>query len=99
MPLHYLIFEASDDGQGTGTWDAEASVRAAQWPAVQAEVRTVMDAAEALSPGPRGPLDDGGVWDADVQEVDEGGWFTVTLTLVGPCAWGEALLARLGADE
>ena len=99
MPLHYLIFEASEDGQDTGTWEAIASVRAAQLPAVQAEVQVVLDAAETHSPGPRGPLDEGGTWDADVHELAEGEWCTVILTLVGPSAWGEALLARLNPDD
>ena len=98
MPLHYLIFEASDDGQDTGTWDAMASVREAQLSAVQAEAQAVLDAAEAHCPGPRGPLDEGGAWDADHHVQPEGDWTTVTLTLVGPIAWGEALLARLAAD-
>lgn len=97
MTLHYLIFDASDDGEGTGTWEAVASVRAADVPAVRAEAQTVLAAAERRAPGPRGPLDDGGVWDADVQEQCDGDWTTVTLTLAGPWAWGEALIDRLDA--
>lgn len=93
MQPHYLIFEASDDGDGTGSWDAMASVRPAALPQVLAEVRTVLAWADANSPGPRGPLDDGGVWDADLHQQTEGDWVTVTLTLTGPCAWGDALLA------
>ena len=55
MPLHYLIFDASDDGDGTGTWEAMASVRAPQLPAVLAEVQAVLAWAEAHAPGLRGP--------------------------------------------
>ena len=97
MTFNYLIFEASDDGEGTGTWDAMASARAADVPAVLAEVQAVLTWAEQHSPGPRGPLDDGGTWDADQQVQTDGDWTTVTLTITGPWAWGEALVARFSA--
>jgi len=96
MQLRYLIFDASDDGEGTGTWDAMASVRAADVPALLAEVQTVLATAERQAPGPRGPLDEGGTWDADVQQHTDGDWTTVTLTVTGPWAWGEALFEHLG---
>jgi len=98
MQLDYLIFVSSDDGEGTGSWDAMASVRPAMLAQVLAEVQTVLAWAEANSPGPRGPLDDGGVWDADQHTQTEGDWITVTLTLTGPSAWGEALLVHFGQD-
>ncbi len=88
MQLQYLLFDPSDDGEGTGTWDAMASVRASQLPEVMKEVQTVLDWAERHSPGPRGPL---------VQT--EGDWTTVTLTLTGPWAWGEALVAAFPPAE
>ncbi|PXW99574.1 hypothetical protein C7444_101404 [Sphaerotilus hippei] len=94
MKLQYLIFEAGDDGEGHGTWDAVASVRAAQLPAVMAEVQAVRTWAERHSPGPRGPLDEDGTWDDDLLVQAEGDWTTVTLTLTGPWEWGEALVAR-----
>lgn len=94
-PLHYLIFDASDDGADTGTWEAMASVRAGDLAAVLAEVQQVIAAAERNSPGPRGPLDEGGVWDADQQQQTDGEWHTVTLALTGPWDWGEALVADL----
>ncbi len=94
MDISYLIFDASDDGEGTGSWDAMASVRASQLPQVLAEVHAVLAWAESSSPGPRGPLDEGGLWDSDHQVQTDGDWVTVTLTLVGPVAWGEALMAR-----
>lgn len=98
MKLQYLIFDASDDGEGTGSWEAMASVRAADLPAVLAEVQTVLDAAARNAPGPRGPLDEGGLWDAELQQQREGGgdWTSVTLTLTGPWDWGEALLGHAG---
>jgi hypothetical protein len=95
MSLQYLTFDTSDDGADTGTWDAMASVRGDLLPAVLAEAQWVLDRAERISPGPRGPLDEGGVWDADQQVLREGDWITVTLTITGPWEWGEALMAAL----
>jgi hypothetical protein len=99
MTLNYLIFDASDDGADTGSWDAMASVRAADLPAVLAEVQLVMAWAEAHPPGPRGALDEGGAWDADTQIDADSDWTTVTFTLTGPWAWGEALVARFAPTE
>ena len=98
MPLHYLIFDATEDGQGNGSWEAMASLRAQQLPALQAEVQSVLAWLDANSPGPRGPLDEGGVWDVDEHTHTDGEWTTLTLTLVGPCAWGEALLEHWARD-
>ena len=97
--LQYLLFDASDNGDGTGTWDAMASVRAAHLPAVLAEVRAVLAWAEVHAPGPRAALDDGGAWDADEQVQTDGDWTTVTLTLAGPWAWGEALVAHFAPAD
>ena len=94
MPLQYLIFDASDDGQGNGSWEAMASVRAHQQAALQAEVDTLLAWISTHSPGPRGALDEGGVWDMDEHRQTDGEWTTVTLTLVGPWAWGETLWAH-----
>ncbi len=98
MTLQYLLFDASDDGEGTGTWEAMASVRGTQVAAVLAEVQTVLDWAEANPPGPRGALDDGGIWDAEPQQQADGDWTLVTLTLTGPWEWGEALVAHFATD-
>jgi len=96
MQLQYLIFDASDDGEGTGSWEAMASVRVDELPTVMSEVRAVEAAAHADAPGPRGALDDGGVWDLDIQTLPDGdGRVSVTLTLTGPWDWGEALIGRL----
>lgn len=93
MPhLQYLIFDASDDGHGNGSWEAMASVRAPQLPALQTEVQQLLDHMDRNSPGPRGPLDEGGLWDVDALTHTDGEWTTVTLTLVGPWDWGDALL-------
>jgi hypothetical protein len=97
MTLNYLIFDASDDGEGNGTWEAMASVYAADLPAVLAEAQAVLAAAERRAPGPRGPLDEDGVWDAALDQHPDGERTAVTLTLTGPWAWGEALIERLSA--
>ena len=94
MALSYLIFDASDDGEGTGTWEAMASVRGDELPTVLAEVASVIAAAQADAPGPRGALDEGGAWDAEQQVQTDGDWTTVTLTITGPWDWGEALVER-----
>lgn len=99
MQLNFLIFDASDDGEGTGAWEAMASVRAGDLSVVMAEVEAVLAWATAHEPGPRGPLDEGGIWDADQQATQDGEWHTVTLTLTGPWEWGEALLLGLNADD
>ena len=93
MTLHYLIFDATDDGEGTGSWEAVASVRRADLRAVMAEVDAVLARAQRDAPGPRGPLDEVGVWDADTQVHEDGDWTEVRLTLTGPWDWGEALVA------
>ena len=97
MALDFLIFDATDDGEGTGSWEAVASVRRADLPAVMAEVEAVLQRAQREAPGPRGPLDEGGAWDADTQVHEDADWTEVRLTLTGPWDWGEALLADLGA--
>lgn len=97
MALNYLIFDAADDGEGTGSWEAVASVRRADLPAVMAEVDAVLARAQREAPGPRGPLDEGGAWDADTQVHEDGDWTEVRLTLTGPWDWGEALVAGFSA--
>ena len=98
-PLQFLTFEVSDDGEGQGSWDAMASVRPDHLPAVRAEVAAVLAWAKAHRPGRRGPQEEGGVWDALEHQREEDGWITVTLTLTGPWAWGEALLARFAPQD
>lgn len=99
MQLNYLIFDASDDGEGTGTWEAMASVRAEELPNVIAEAQAVLQSATASGLGPRGPLEDGGSWDADKQITTDGKWTTVTLTLTGPWEWGEALMGEFETGD
>ena len=70
--LDYLDFEYSEDGQGIGTFDAMASTtQAQQTAAVRAEVARVLAWAHDHFPGARGPLDEEGEWDYDLQAVQE----------------------------
>jgi hypothetical protein len=93
--MDFLLFDASDDGQGQGCWEAMASVRAERLPQLMAEIDAAVREAERDAPGPRGPLEEGGAWDAAAQVQAEGDWTTVTLSLTGPWDWGQALVARL----
>jgi hypothetical protein len=95
MQLQFLIFDTSDDAEGTGTWEAMASVREADLQALLDEVQWVLARAHASQPGPQGPLDDGGAWDADEQVSRDGEWTSVTVTITGPWAWGEALMGDI----
>ena len=59
----YLDFDYSEDELGCGTFEAMASTRPEQVPAVRQEVKQVLDWAHTAFPGMRAPLDDGGEWD------------------------------------
>jgi len=92
-PFDHLIFDACDHGDGTGSWEAMASVMAEALPVVRAQAQAALDDAARRAPGPRGPLDDGGAWDADLSEApDDGGRVRVVLVITGPWDWGEALV-------
>ena len=98
MTLHYLIFDASDDGADTGTWEAMASVRAADLAAVLAEVQQVLGWAWQQFPHSHGPLDDGQDWDHDLQvAVEDGQWHAVSLTLAASPRFAAAFHATFGA--
>lgn len=71
MTLHYLEFDYSEDAEGTGTWDAIASVGDAHLPALLAEIVSVLAWAEAEFPAQRAPIEDGGRWDYDLQSEPE----------------------------
>ncbi len=100
MRLQYLSLSSSEDDEGKGSWEAMASVRQPDAAAARAELHQLLAWAEAHAPGPRGALDEHGVWDAHLHEQQEGGeWTTLTLTLVGPLAWGEALLQHFDTED
>ncbi|CAM3981178.1 hypothetical protein [Paracidovorax anthurii] len=71
MTLHYLDFDYSEDGEGTGTWDAMASVTAEHLPALHAEIAAVLDWAHATFGDEPGGIGDGADWDYDLQAVEE----------------------------
>ena len=68
--LDYLIFDYSEDEEGSATWDAMATVTADRWPALQAEVLQVLHWAEQQFPRQRGALDEGAAWDFDISLGD-----------------------------
>jgi len=69
--LKYLHFDASEDSAGLASFEAMASVGAAQWPALQAEVAAVLDWAHHGYAGVRGPLEEDGDWDYDLHATQE----------------------------
>lgn len=90
MSLNYLVFDYSEDTDGAGTLEAAASVWPEQVPAVQAELARVLDWAFTVFAGRRGPLEEGGDWDYDLQGLLE---FTAPQT-----ATYDALTRRLSVQ-
>jgi hypothetical protein len=78
MPLHYLDFDYGEDTEGAGTLEAMASTWPEQIAAVHAEVAQVLSWAFATFRDRRGPIEEGGDWDYDLQGMQE---FTVPQTL------------------
>ncbi|WP_157267269.1 hypothetical protein [Azohydromonas aeria] len=72
MELLYLTFDFSEADDGSGSFDAMASVPPRALPALEAEIARVLDWAYATFPdaGP-GPLEDGCLWDVDLQATSE----------------------------
>jgi len=93
----FLAFDATDNGDDTGTWEAMASAPAGDLmlQRIGQEMQAVVHWVAEQAPGPRGPQEDGGEWDADITATQDGGWTTLTLTLTGPWAWGSACVAAL----
>ena len=73
MTLDYLDFDYSEDDEGTGCWDAMASVPATRVPALAAEVEQLLAWAHRRFKGRRGPIEEGGDWDYELQAQDDGG--------------------------
>lgn len=73
MPLDYLDFDYSEDDEGTATWDALASVAAERLPALTAEVEQLLRWAHRAFAGRRGPIEEGGDWDFDLQAQRDDG--------------------------
>jgi hypothetical protein len=71
MALKYLDFDYSEDAQGWATLDAMASGIGPQVAAIHAEIVEVLTWAHAAFGGQRGPLDDGGTWDFNLQSQQD----------------------------
>ena len=71
MALHYLTFDFSEADDGSGGFDAMASVPPRSLPALEAEIARVLDWAYATFPDGPGPLDEGFTWDVDLQATSE----------------------------
>ncbi len=69
--LDYLDFDFSEEADGSGSFDAVASVGPQHLTALHAEIVAVLDWAHAAFAGQRAPLDDGGAWDVDLQSLQE----------------------------
>lgn len=98
-PVNYLSFELSDSTDGIHTLEAMAATRSDQPDAagaVQAEVRQVLDWAWQAFGHSHGPVDEGGDWDHELQQHDEAGWCTVSLTLTASPAFLQAFEERFG---
>jgi hypothetical protein len=100
MNLQFLLFDYSEDGDGTGLFEAMAAVLPAQATAVEAEIATVLDWASAQF-GEPAPVEDGGDWHAELQRSDEGdGSGTLrqvfSLSLAGSAAFCAAFESRFG---
>jgi len=94
--LDYLLFDASEGDDDTALFDAMASVLPEHELAVQAEIAIVFDWAEATFPGRRGPVEEGGEWDAELQVAsdDEGRRRSYALSISGTRGFGEAFVER-----
>jgi hypothetical protein len=119
MALDYLDFDYSEDDEGTGTWDAMACPQPQQLGTLYAEIEQLLAWAQREFPGRRGPREEGGDWDWELQaqhadgaalalhydsasarlqpaSTEPGERITVTLTLSGSPAFGEALREHFG---
>lgn len=97
MPtLHCLSFDLSLDTDGVHTFDAQAAAAVgadAVLAQIRAEVQQVLAWAAAHFPDGPCPLDEGCSWCHDVQDQrdgPDGAWHTVSLSLSGTPAFGEA---------
>ena len=73
MTLEYLEFDYSEDEEGTGTWDAMASVKAERVQALAAEISRLLQWAQRQFAGRQGAVEEGMDWDYDLQSQDDDG--------------------------
>ena len=98
--LRYLDFDYSEDTEGHGTFDAMASTSPEKTHEVRAEAELVLAWAEAAFPDARGALDEGSLWDYDLQESseDDPRYDTITLSISGTADFCAALRERFALD-
>jgi len=94
--LRWLLFDASEGGDGTAQFEAMAAAAPAQAAEVEREIAVVLAWAEASFPGARAPLEHGGEWDADLHAADEDGLRVFTLSVGGSAAFCAAFAERFG---
>jgi len=88
MTLDYLIFDYSEDTDGSGTFEAMASTTPAQAHLARAEAQQVLDWVGQHFPHGPGPLEEGFDWDHDLSDtLAADGWHTVTLSISGSPAF------------
>ena len=71
--LDYLIFDYSEDEEGTGTWDAMACIKAERVPDLATEIQTLLSWASQCFAGRQGAVEEGFDWDYDLQAQDDDG--------------------------
>jgi len=98
--LRYLDFDYSEDTEGHGTFDAMASTTPEKTLEVKQEIAALLAWAEATFPHARGALDEGAMWDYDLQETREENtrFDTVTLSLSGTADFCAALREQFALD-
>ena len=100
MTLDYLLFDYSEGGDDTGSFDAMAAVLPAQAPTVEAEIAQVLAWAEVHFPD-HAPVEDGGDWLADLQCTDEADGSgalrrVFSLSISGSATFCQAFQAQFG---
>ncbi|MBB5204260.1 hypothetical protein HNQ51_001574 [Inhella inkyongensis] len=99
MRLQFVNARLDETDEGLGCIEALASIRAPQAPQARAELDELLAWAEAHAPGPRGPREEGGHWDAQLDLHSQGEWLELSLTVVGPLPWCEALIQQFDLDN
>ena len=98
--MRFLMFDLIEAGEGVTALEAMASTAPEQHAQVMAEVQEVLDWAWRRFPVTHGPADDGNDWDHDLQvTVEDGKWFTVTLTLTGSQTFVAAFIETFGDPQ
>lgn len=96
MSLRWLDFDYSEGDDEVGVFDALASVLPEHADAVRAEIDAVLAWAQAEG-GRRAPVEEGGDWDAELQQGQDAGppaRHEFGLTISGTAAFCEAFRSR-----